>query len=104
MVPLGLAVLAQDVPVMRPPLARLLAKVNGKRKPAGPYAAMIPKPERAALRERYSGLISTLRNFTVPVAELQRERAGLANRILRAVHGLRAVEHEGELRAFGVIS
>ena len=33
MVPLGLAVLAQDVPVMRPPLARLLAKVNGKRKP-----------------------------------------------------------------------
>ena len=33
MVPLGLAVLAQDVPVMRPPLARLLAKVNGKRAP-----------------------------------------------------------------------
>ena len=33
MVPLGLAVLAQDVPVMRPPLARLLRKVNGKRKP-----------------------------------------------------------------------
>ena len=32
MVPLGLAVLAQDVPVMRPPLARLLRKVNGKRK------------------------------------------------------------------------
>jgi hypothetical protein len=31
MAPLGLAVLAQDVPVMRPPLARLLAKVNGKR-------------------------------------------------------------------------
>ena len=31
MVPLGLAVLAQDVPVMRPPLARLLAKINGKR-------------------------------------------------------------------------
>lgn len=30
MVPLGLAVLAQDVPVMKPPLARLLAKVNGK--------------------------------------------------------------------------
>ena len=35
MVPLGLAVLAQDVPVMRPPLARLLAKVNGKRTPPG---------------------------------------------------------------------
>src|SRR6478736_1980124 len=33
MVPLGLAVLAQEVPVMRPPLARLLSKVNGKRKP-----------------------------------------------------------------------
>ena len=33
MVPLGLAVLAQDVPVMRPPLARLLRQVNGKRKP-----------------------------------------------------------------------
>ena len=33
MVPLGLAALAQDVPVMRPPLARLLRKVNGKRKP-----------------------------------------------------------------------
>lgn len=32
MVPLGLAVIAQDVPVMRPPLARLLAKINGKRK------------------------------------------------------------------------
>ena len=32
MVPLGLAVLAQDVPAMRPPLARLLRKVNGKRK------------------------------------------------------------------------
>ena len=31
MVPLGLAVLAQDVPVMRPPLARLLRKINGKR-------------------------------------------------------------------------
>lgn len=31
MVPLGLAVLAQDVPVMRPPLARLLAKINGKK-------------------------------------------------------------------------
>jgi len=31
MVPLGLAVLAQDVPVMRPPLARLLSKINGKR-------------------------------------------------------------------------
>ncbi len=31
MVPLGLAVIAQDVPVMRPPLARLLAKINGKR-------------------------------------------------------------------------
>jgi hypothetical protein len=35
MVPLGLAVLAQDVPVMRPPLARLLAKVNAKSKPPG---------------------------------------------------------------------
>ena len=33
MVPLGLVVLAQDVPVMRPPLARLLARVNGKRAP-----------------------------------------------------------------------
>jgi hypothetical protein len=33
MVPLGLAVLAQDVPVMRPPLARLLAKINGKPSP-----------------------------------------------------------------------
>ena len=33
MLPLGLAVIAQDVPVMRPPLARLLAKFNGKRKP-----------------------------------------------------------------------
>ena len=33
MVPLGLAVIAQDVPVMRPPLARLLARVNGKRAP-----------------------------------------------------------------------
>jgi len=32
----GLAVIAQDVPVMRPPLARLLAKVNGKRKPPDP--------------------------------------------------------------------
>lgn len=32
MVPLGLAVLAQDVPVMRPPLARLLKKINGNRK------------------------------------------------------------------------
>jgi hypothetical protein len=32
MVPLGLVVLAQDVPVMRPPLARLLAKINGKPK------------------------------------------------------------------------
>src|SRR3954464_13763449 len=31
MVPLGLAVLAHDVPVMRPPMARLLAKINGKR-------------------------------------------------------------------------
>ena len=31
MVPLGLAVLAQDVPVMRPPLARLLSKINGKK-------------------------------------------------------------------------
>ena len=33
MVPLGLAVLAQDVPVMRRPLARLLKKVNGRREP-----------------------------------------------------------------------
>lgn len=33
MVPLGLAVLAQDVPVMPPPLARLLARINGKRQP-----------------------------------------------------------------------
>ena len=36
MVPLGLAVLAQDVPVMRPPLARLLAKINGKPPPPSP--------------------------------------------------------------------
>ena len=33
MVPLGLAVLAHEVPAMRPPLARLLAKINGKRTP-----------------------------------------------------------------------
>ena len=33
MVPLGLAVLAHDVPVMRSPMARLLAKINGKRTP-----------------------------------------------------------------------
>jgi hypothetical protein len=32
MVPLGLAVLAHDVPVMRPPMARLLANINGKQK------------------------------------------------------------------------
>ena len=32
MVPLGLAVLAQDVPVMRPPRARVLWKINGKKK------------------------------------------------------------------------
>ena len=32
MVPLGLAVLAQDVPVMRPPLAWALRKINGERK------------------------------------------------------------------------
>ena len=38
MVPLGLAVLAQDVPVMRPPLARLLAKINGKRDAASASA------------------------------------------------------------------
>ena len=31
MVPLGLAVLAQDVPVMRPPLAWALKKINGKK-------------------------------------------------------------------------
>jgi hypothetical protein len=31
MVPLGLAVMAQDVPAMRPPLAWTLAKINGKR-------------------------------------------------------------------------
>jgi hypothetical protein len=31
MVPLGLAVMAQDVPVMRRPLAQMLAKINGKR-------------------------------------------------------------------------
>ena len=30
MVPLGLAVLAQDVPVMRPPLARMIAWINRK--------------------------------------------------------------------------
>jgi hypothetical protein len=32
MLPLGLVVLAQDVPAMQPPVARLLAKINGKRK------------------------------------------------------------------------
>lgn len=32
MTPLGLVVLAVDVPFMRPPLARLLARINGKRK------------------------------------------------------------------------
>lgn len=32
MLPLGLVVLAQDVPVMRPPLAKLLRKINGKKK------------------------------------------------------------------------
>src|SRR6478609_10682059 len=32
MVPLGLAVLAQDVPVMRPPLARAVAWINRKSK------------------------------------------------------------------------
>ena len=31
MVPLGLAVLAQDVPVLRRPMAWLVAKINGKR-------------------------------------------------------------------------
>jgi hypothetical protein len=31
MTPLGLGLLAVDVPVMRPPLARLLARINGKR-------------------------------------------------------------------------
>jgi hypothetical protein len=29
MVPLGLAVIAHDVPVMQPPLTRLMAKING---------------------------------------------------------------------------
>jgi hypothetical protein len=33
MAPLGLAVIAQDVPVMRPPLARLVARVNRKLSP-----------------------------------------------------------------------
>jgi hypothetical protein len=33
MLPLGLAVLAHDVPVIRPPMAKLLAKINGKRTP-----------------------------------------------------------------------
>src|ERR1700761_7521534 len=33
MLPLGLAVIAHDVPVMQPPMARLLAKINGKRTP-----------------------------------------------------------------------
>lgn len=32
MVPLGLALLAQDVPVMRPPLARVVAWVNRKQR------------------------------------------------------------------------
>jgi hypothetical protein len=32
MVPLGLAVLAQDVPVIRPPLARAVAWINRKSK------------------------------------------------------------------------
>jgi hypothetical protein len=31
LVPLGLAVLAQDVPVLRRPMAWLVAKINGKR-------------------------------------------------------------------------
>src|SRR6188508_959977 len=31
MIPLGLAVLAQDLPVMRPPLAWALKKINGKK-------------------------------------------------------------------------
>ena len=35
MVPLGLAVLAQDVPVMRPPLARLLAQGQRQANAAG---------------------------------------------------------------------
>ena len=34
MVPLGLAILAQDVPFMRPPLARAFAWINGKSKQA----------------------------------------------------------------------
>jgi len=34
MVPLGLAVLAHDVPVMRRPTARLVAAINRKLKPA----------------------------------------------------------------------
>ena len=33
MAPLGLAVIAQDVPAMRPPLARLVARVNRKLSP-----------------------------------------------------------------------
>jgi hypothetical protein len=33
MLPLGLAVLAQDVPVMRSPMARLVAAVNRRLKP-----------------------------------------------------------------------
>jgi hypothetical protein len=33
MAPLGLVVLAQDVPVMRPPLARAVAWINRKRTP-----------------------------------------------------------------------
>ena len=32
MVPLGLAVMAQDVPVMRPPMARMVAWINRKSK------------------------------------------------------------------------
>jgi hypothetical protein len=36
MVPLGLTLLAQDVPVMRPPFARLLARVNRRFEPKPP--------------------------------------------------------------------
>lgn len=36
MVPLGLALLAQDVPVMQPPFARLLASVNRRFGPKPP--------------------------------------------------------------------
>ena len=103
MVPLGLAVLAQDVPVMRPPLARLVAKINGKRKPPEPsaIASLADEGSELARRSGYSGLICDLAEFHRADAELQRDRAFLVVGILRAVDGLRAVERDRELRALG---